>query len=329
MRALIRNPFGYLKTLLFSLSLTQGAPRKLIPYIAYFIEAVMAGEYFRESGVASIHTHFSSTVLLILSRLYRIPYSMTIHGPDEFNDVVGFHMAEKVAGAQFISTISHYASSQVMRASDPSHWERVFTRPLGVDTSAFSPRTQSARDASAPFRLIFVGRLAPAKAQHVLIRAVKILKDQGRNVHLTIVGEGPSRASLEGLVRDLQLAGNVTLAGACNHDKVANYYRTSDAFVLASFAEGVPVVLMEAMAVELPCVATWITGIPELIEDKVEGYLVPPSTPDVIAERVAMIMDNPDIARQLALAGRKKVMSKYDLQRNTVELGQLFERNNG
>jgi glycosyltransferase involved in cell wall biosynthesis len=233
-------------------------------------------------------------------------------------------MAEKVARAEFISTISHYASSQVMKASDPAHWHKVRTLRLGVDSIAFSPRPPPNKQPGEPFRLVMVGRLAPAKAQHILIRMVAALKSSGRNVELTLVGAGPSHDSLAALVRDLKLEKEVVLAGACNHDKVADFYRRSDAFVLASFAEGVPVVLMEAMAMELPCISTWITGVPELITQGVDGVLVPPASVEALADAVVKLMDDTDLARRIGPAGRRKVMASYDLASNARKLGELL-----
>jgi colanic acid/amylovoran biosynthesis glycosyltransferase len=324
-----RHPWRYLRGLLLAWSLSRGTPRLLVTHTFYFLEAVVAGEYFARHGVAFVHTHFSSTVLLILGRVFPIDYSMTVHGSGEFDDVVGFHMAEKVAGARFIATISHYGSSQVMRACDPMHWHKVLVLPLGIDVEAFAPRPARLRAAGEPFRLVFVGRLASAKAPHMLIEALAILHSAGRNVVLTIVGDGPTRASLEQTIGAAGLSAAVHLAGACNHDRVADFLAQSDAFVLTSFAEGVPVVLMEAMAMELPCVSTWITGIPELIDNGKEGLLVPPASPQDIARAVACLMDDPAMALRLGKEGRRKITGSYDLTRNVRRLGAVFAEQMG
>jgi len=324
LRVLLRRPWGYLRGLGYAWKLTRGTPRLLLAYSAYFAEAVVAGDYFERNGVLSVHTHFSSTVALIMARVYPIKYSLTVHGPGEFADGVGFHLSEKVAGATFVATISHYGSSQVMIACDPKYWRKIHTLRLGVDTVAFPPRAPRSRSSSDAFKLVFVGRLAPVKAQQILIEALAILRDRGRNAALTLVGEGPSRAALEALVQERHLSANVELVGACNHDRIADFYRDCDAFALASFAEGVPVVMMEAMAMEVPCIATWITGIPELVDAGVDGLLVPPADPTALADAVEQLMDNPDLAASLGAAGRVKVLSKYHLTKNTQELAKVF-----
>jgi colanic acid/amylovoran biosynthesis glycosyltransferase len=323
-RVLCRHPIGYLRGLLYAWTLSRGTPRLLVMHSLYFLEAVVAGDYFERQGVTHIHTHFSSTVLLILARIFRVRYSLTAHGSGEFVDVVGFHLAEKVAGAVFVATVGQYGMSQVMNASDPAHWRKVVVLPLGVDVEAFRPRRARQRDLNEPFRLLSVGRLSAPKAYPILIEAVVMLRGRGRNVGLTLVGEGPERATLEKLIALRHLGGDVRLAGACNHDRLADYYASSDAFILSSFLEGVPVVLMEAMAMELPCVATWITGIPEIIEKDVEGLLVPPASAGAIADAVERLIEDPEGARRLGTAARRKVLAKYNLERNVERLAEEF-----
>jgi glycosyltransferase involved in cell wall biosynthesis len=151
-----------------------------------------------------------------------------------------------------------------------------------------------------------------------------LLRERGRSIRLTLVGEGPLRTALERQIAVRGLGDLIHLAGACNHDRVVSFYDSSDAFVLSSFHEGLPVVLMEAMAMELPCVATWITGIPEIIETGVEGLLVPPASASAIADAVARLIGDPEGARRLGIAARRKVLAKYHLGRNVERLAQEF-----
>ncbi len=318
------RPVRYLKTLWLAWALSKGTPRLLFMNTVYFVEAVVAGHLFHRQGVALVHTHFSSTVLLLLSRLFDLRYSMTIHGPDEFNDVIGFHMARKVAGSSLVATISQFGASQVMRASDPEHWPKVKAIQLGVDPELLVPERDRSRAATGSVRLLFVGRLAAAKAPHLLVQSVADLRARGKDVTLTVVGDGPLRPSLERMIGALGLQDHVTLAGACNFDTVLDHYRRTDIFVLPSFAEGVPVVLMEAMAMEVPCVATWITGIPELITDQVDGLLVPPASVDAIVDAVCRLIDDRDLAGRIGRAGRDKVLARYHLEHNSARLGQAL-----
>ncbi len=323
-RVLARHPLRYLRGLAYAWALTRGTPRLLVSYTVYFFEAVVAGHYFASCGVRSIHTHFASTVLLLLSRVFPIRYSMTLHGSGEFVDVVGFHLAEKVRHAQFVVTISHFGRSQVMNASASADWHKVVVVPLGVDTEEYAPRPRQPRAPAAALRLISVGHLSPVKGYPLLIEAVHQLRGRGTHVELTLVGDGPSRAELEALITQLALEGVVHLAGACNHDRVPDYLARSDVFALSSFLEGVPVVLMEAMAMGLPCVATRITGIPEIIDDGLDGLLVPPGSATHLAEAIGRLADDEALARRLGAAGREKVLARYVLGHNTQRLCEVF-----
>jgi glycosyltransferase involved in cell wall biosynthesis len=196
---------------------------------------------------------------------------------------------------------------------------------LGVDTNAFVPYVKTS-DGGRSFNVISVARLAPEKAQHLLIEAIAKLAKEGRDVHLQLVGDGPDRSVLERQIFEFGLSNAVSLKGALNQDELKVLYRDSDAFALASLAEGLPVVLMEAMAMEIPCVATRITGIPELIEDDVDGLLVEASNADQLAAAIARLMDDPDLRERIAKSGRRKVMEHYSLSQNVLSLSEVFKQ---
>jgi colanic acid/amylovoran biosynthesis glycosyltransferase len=321
------RPLRYLKGLCYALKLGRFHPRNTLYHLFYFAEAVIVGQWMNREKLSHVHTHFSSTVGLILKSIFPINLSITIHGPDEFNDPVGFHLTDKIEAASFICAISNYARSQLMKISQHSQWEKIEVSPLGVDPTVFAPRPF--REAPAPFELICVGRLAPAKAQHVLVAAVDTLVREGRDVRLRLVGDGTDRRSLEEDVAARGLTERVVFEGWLNQDAVRALYGQTDVFTLASFAEGVPVVLMEAMAMEIPCVATNITGVPELIRDGVDGLLAAPSDTEALAEKIASLIDDAALRRKLGEAGRRRVMEKYDLQRNTDRLANIFRRRIG
>jgi glycosyltransferase involved in cell wall biosynthesis len=195
---------------------------------------------------------------------------------------------------------------------------------MGVDPDVFS--TRPFRQAPEPFEIICVGRLAPVKAQRMLISAIAILAREGRRVLLHVVGGGPDRASLERYVEHLGIGKVVVFHGFTPQDKLDEIYRQSDVFALASFAEGLPGVLMEAMAMEIPCVATWITGVPELIRDGIDGLLVPPADPSAMATAISRLMDDPELRRNIGVAGRKRILEKFHLRKNAGHLAGIFGR---
>ncbi|HZT33965.1 MAG TPA: glycosyltransferase [Bryobacteraceae bacterium] len=325
-----RQPAGFARGLLFALRLGGGDARRILWHLFYFVEAAMLARWMRHRNLRHLHVHFAtpaSNVALVLTRIAPVSFSITVHGPDEFYDVTAYRLAEKIAGAAFLCTIGTYARSQLMKLAPPGEWLKFEVTPLGVSPAEFSPAPF--RESPRPFWLICVGRLVPAKGQHILLAALERLVRNGREVRLRLVGDGPDRESLERTARERGIAEAVVFEGAVNQDRVRALYQAADAFVLASFAEGIPVVLMEAMAMEIPCITTWINGIPELVRDAVDGILVAPSDDEALAEAIARLMDDVGLRRRLGQAGRRRVLERYDLERNTGRLAEVFGRRLG
>ncbi len=321
-----RRPSAYMRGLWFAVGLGGTDIRKIAMGFLYFIEAIIVGHWMEKNELQNLHVHFAtpaSTVGLILSKVFPISFSITVHGPDEFYDVPGYLLAEKIASACLLCVIGFYARSQVMKSCDPSDWPKIRVTPLGVDPNLFVPKP--VRSIGKVFEIICVGRLVPAKGQHVLISALYRLRSGGRSVRLRLVGEGPDRRSLEQASRRLGIQDHVIFEGAVNQDEIQELFAKADVFALASFAEGIPVVLMEAMAMEIPCVATWIAGIPELIRDLQDGLLVAPSDEIALAGAIARLIDDGDLRRQIGAAGRRRVIDQYNLQPNVARLANVFD----
>ena len=327
---LVTSPVAYLRGLLFALKLGGLDLKGLVFGLLYFIEAVMIGRWMKSKNLSHLHVHFAtpaSTVGLIATKIFPIKMSITVHGPDEFYNVSSYRLAEKIHGSEFICCIGSYARSQLMKLSPVDEWNKFEVSPLGVDPSAFKPRP--VHENGNAFEVICVGRLVPAKGQHILIEAIDRLVREGRNIKLRVVGDGPDRESLESLAACRNMNGHVVFEGAINQDKIRDLYSKADAFALASFAEGIPVVLMEAMAMEIPCVTTFITGIPELIRDGVDGLLVPPSDDEALSRVIARLMDDAELRKTIGVNGRKRVIEKFDLEQNTSRLADIFRRRLG
>lgn len=322
---LFSQPKGLWRGLLAAVRLGHLDIRKTAKNLAYFVEAAMLGRWMHKEQLRHVHVHFATPaamVGLLTKRIFGVGFSFTVHGPDEFYDAPGYNLAEKLEDADFVICISHYAKSQIMKLSPVSHWGKYEISRLGVDPKRFAPKAP--RPVGETFELLCVGRLTPAKGQAILLDALALLVAAGRKVHLTFVGNGPDRASLENQAKDL--SGFVTFAGAVNQDSILDYYAHADAFVLPSFAEGLPVVLMEAMAMELPCVTTHITGVPELILNGVNGCLTAPSDVEGLAKAIEFLMDNPEQSKHIAQAGRVKVLSDYNLSYSGERLAEIFAR---
>ena len=320
------HPLAYLKGWWYALRSGGWNLYRALYGVFYFTEALMLWRWMRARDLHHLHVHFATAaanVALLLKQFAPIGLSMTVHGPDEFYDAPGQHLTDKIAKADFIVCIGAFARSQLMHLSPATHWHKFEVCPLGVDLERFAPALD--RDL-APFTVLCVGRLCSAKGQPILIEACRRLADEGRPVRLVLVGAGPEEAALKALAAKSGLGDKVLFTGPLNELEVRGWYARADAFALASFAEGIPVVLMEAMASGVPCVTTRITGIPELIRDGIDGLLVAPSDATELSSALASLMDDSDLRADLARNGRARVAERYDLTRNIDRLGEVFAR---
>jgi glycosyltransferase involved in cell wall biosynthesis len=326
--ALLRNFIGYWRGLGLAIRMGGLDLKRLFFNLMYFTEALMVGQWMRRNQQKHLHVHLAqqaATVGLFVRRIFGFGFSMTVHGPDEFYDANGQYLAQKIAAADFIICISSYTRSQLMKLSPYIHWNKFIVSRLGVDPRLFSPQPQKA--APEIFEILCVGRLIPAKGQHLLIDAVQRLTRQGRRVRLRLVGDGPDESSLREQAAHIQISDGVVFEGAVNQDHIRTHYAAADLFCLPSFAEGLPVVLMEAMAMGIPCIATHITGIPELIRNGIDGLLVAPSDLEALVEALEKMMDDAALRQRCAASGRARILEHYDLQRNVRELaGHFAER---
>lgn len=319
---LLGHPLRYLRTFGAAVRLGGWQPAELARHLFYFLEAGVVYWRLRRTGQRHVHAHFVSAVGVLVPRFGPVDLSITVHGPDEFFDATRFRLAEKVRAARFVRTISQFTSSQLMRITGEWDAGKYVVVRLGVDPAVFQP--VKFRPAPEPFTVLCVGRLIAGKGQRDLVSAVHALRAKGLNVVLRLVGAGPDRAALEALIARLGLGDVVTLEGGVNQDRIRAYYESADLFTLPSYAEGLPVVLMEAMAMGIACVSTRINGIPELIDDGVSGLLVTPGDVKALEAAIERLAIDPALRRRLAEAGRARVLKDYDLNANLAALADLF-----
>jgi len=322
---LFRQPRSYLRGWIQAFKLAKLDFIQLFYNIMYLSEALMVGVWMQEKGQQHLHAHLGSqaaTVALYVKKIFGVSFSITVHGPDEFYNAPGQYLTEKVIAADFICCISHFARSQLMKLSPYEHWHKLDVVRLGVDSSVFSPRPFN--PSPEVFEIICVGRLVPAKGQHIIVAALQTLVKKGHQVRLRMVGDGPDRASLEKQVELLGLVDQVIFEGAVNQDRIRALYALADIFSIPSFAEGIPIVLMEAMAMEIPCVTTRITGIPELIRNGEDGLLVAPSDIQGLADALERLITDVQLRETLGKHGRARVIEKYNLAQNVDHLAQVF-----
>ena len=291
----------------------------------YVLEGILLWRAMLRRDLRHVHVHFANPAVDVARAAVAFgcaidgsdtwTYSFTLHGPSDLVDTGPQRLADKASDARFVVCISDYARSQAMALLGPEHWPKLHVVRCGG-------RRRELRTLSG-FRVLNVGRLAPVKGQLLLVEAVAALNAAGVATTLAIVGEGPMRRRLEEAAVEVP---GVELLGAVGQDDIQRLYRQADAFCLPSFAEGVPVVLMEAMALELPVVATRVAGVSELVEEGVSGFLVRPGRVEPLTGALADLAADATLRRRMGQAGRDRVKNGYDVYQNARELRDVLIR---
>jgi colanic acid/amylovoran biosynthesis glycosyltransferase len=328
-------PRAYLSTLALALKLAPAGWRGRLWQFFYFVETVMLWSGCNRRGIRHIHVHHANVaadVALLTAHLGckldgagQWSWSFSMHGHTELFNVSHFRLAEKVRRARFVVCISDFTRSQLMSQCELEHWDKLQVVHCGVMVDHFKCDRERLAVGNAP-SILCLGRLVPDKGQSILLQALALLAERGHRVELTLAGEGPSRPSLEALARDLGVDAQTAFVGAVGEDGLQELYANASIFCLPSFAEGVPGVLMEAMAMQLPVITTPIMGIPELVEDGLTGMLVPPGRPDRLADAIERLLGNPQLCLEMGLRARHKVVEEFNTERSAEQLHALFAR---
>ena len=323
---LIRAPGRYLSALALAVRTAPPGLKAAAYQAIYFAEAGVLAAHLRRRRARHIHNHIAEaagSVTMLAARIAGIPFSFTLHGPGIFNDVRRWRLDEKIARARFVACISQYARAQAMLLAGPEHWSKLAIVHCGVTPERYR------RDPRAPGdpgkRLLFVGRLAAVKGVPVLLEALRGLVARHPELHLTLIGDGPDRAGLERAAGQAGLAGHVSFTGYLSQAAVAELLKQADLFVLPSFAEGVPVVLMEAMAAGLPVVATAVGGVGELVADGTSGLIVPPGDAGALAAAIDRLLADPGRGREMGRAGAAHVARAFDSGKEAARLAALLD----
>lgn len=300
--------------------------------LAYLAEAVVLARWVEREGYQHLHCHFGnagSTTAMLAAALAGVPFSFTVHG-SELNEPLRHLLAEKVERAAFVACVSWYGRAQLMMLSPDEHWAKLHVVRCGLAGVPARPGPGADAEAHGSPRLpevLCVARLSTEKGHRVLLESIALLRDRGVPVRCTIVGDGPLRAELEAYAAGrLNLGERVTFTGALPVGDVLARYGDADAVVLSSFSEGVPVVLIEALAQGRSVVATAVGGVPELVRHRETGLLVPPGNAAALADAVRWVLEHPVEAAELGLAGATLVQREFDLTVSAGVLHELFRR---
>lgn len=300
--------------------------RPLLIHLIYVAEACQILLWSKQDGVQHLHAHFgtnSADVAMLTHVLGGPSWSMTIHGPAEFDRNPLLNLPEKIKRSSFVVAISSFGRSQLFRLVGQEHWKKVHVIRCGLERRFYSEIDRPTVPSS---RVVCVGRLNEAKGQLLLIEAMKILRDRGKYIELVLAGDGEMRKTIENLIARYALGHVVRLTGWISSDDVREEILAARALVLPSFAEGLPVVIMEAMALKRAVIATYIAGIPELIESGMHGWLIPAGDVDSLVIALTEVLDTPakDLVK-IGDAAHNRVNLLHDVDVEAKKLWALFQ----
>jgi colanic acid/amylovoran biosynthesis glycosyltransferase len=326
-RALVRSPRRFVEALGMAVKLGTKSVRPIPYHLVYFAEACVVAEWLEERGVEHVHAHFATNateVVMLARMLGGPPYSFTVHGPEEFNNIEYYGFEEKIARAAFVVAITHFTKSQLCRTVPFELWSRFHVLRCGLDPEEFFS-TPPGPVPTEP-RLVCIGRLVEQKGQQILVEAAARLRDRGQRFSLVIVGGGPMEADLRRLIERFRLEEHVTLTGAVSTERLHEELRKARGLVMPSFAEGLPMVIMESMALGRPVIATYVAGIPELVRPGENGWLVPAGAVEPLVDAMQDLLTQPaDAIDAMARAGFEAVKSLHSAATLAAGLVELFE----
>lgn len=321
---MIRRPRRSLLALRLALACGGRANARLL-HLVYLAEAAHVARRCRDLDLKHLHAHFGTnpaTVAMLASLLGAPGFSFTAHGPEEFDAPLALSLTDKIAHAEFALAVSSFGKSQLCRWARLSDWPRIHVVPCGIEPWRFP---DPAPMPSGGPHLVAVGRLAEQKGLPVLIEAMALALPALPELRLTLVGDGPLRRALEAQVHRLGLSGIVSFAGWQDEAGVRAALAGAQALVLPSFAEGLPVVAMEAMAAGRPVIGTLIAGLPELVTPET-GWLVPAGDARALAGAMAALADTtPGRLTEIGRAARRRALERHDIDRAAARLAALIQ----
>lgn len=291
--------------------------------LAHFAEAVVLANELKRQGITHLHNHFANsaaTVGLLASTMIDLPWSFMIHGISETDYPAGYTLPDKVRAARFVACASWFGRAQAMRVVEPEHWDKIRVVRCGVSLRDVkpSPAVRSGR------QIICVGRLSPEKGHTGLLDAFASIRQSIGDVRLKLIGSGPDEAALRNRVDQLRLGDSVEFCGRRSEAETLAAIAVADVLVVSSFMEGLPIVLMEAMALGTPVIAPALAGIPELVDDGRTGLLFTPSKWEDLERALVRMFTDDQLRAQLSANGQDAIAAEFDLSQSTDALAALF-----
>ena len=326
LRTFITRPKRFLDAALLAIKIGWCKDRGILIHLAYLAEACVLLGWIEDADIDHIHAHFAfnpTTVAMLCHVLGDIPYSFTVHGPESIDRAVILSLEEKIKRASFVVAISDYCRSQLYRWCNRTCWSKIHIVHCALDKPFFERQITPVPQTN---QLVCVGRLNEQKGHLILFEAAHQLALQRIDFKLVLVGDGELRSQIENLITQYNLQDRITITGWANNKQVRQHLIDSRAMLLASFAEGLPVVIMEALALGRPVVSTYIAGIPELVEPDC-GWLIPSGSVEELAQAMRQVLELPvDTLSQMGQVGAEKVALQHDVAIEARKLAALFRQ---
>ncbi len=326
LKMLFKQPCAFATALKLAIKMSFKADRSLIYHLIYLLEACQAAMWSSQFKAEHIHAHFGtnpSEVAMLMGVLLDVPYSFTVHGPEEFDRPQFLKMAEKINRSKFTVAISSFGKSQLQRWVAFSQWSKIKIVHCGLESSFY--KVDSVALPSKP-KLVCVGRLCEQKGQLLLIEAAKKLADNQIDFELVLAGDGEMRQEVEALIALYALQNRITITGWISSDAVRQHILDAQILVLPSFAEGLPVVIMEAMSLKRPVISTYIAGIPELVKHDENGWLCVAGDVDDLALTMQQALSTPiDKLQEMGEMAYQQVVARHNIDTEASKLAQLMQ----
>ena len=325
LKTVLNRPLNVIKALRLMWQVGSRSDRPLTLHFIYLLEACQIRSWLAAKRIEHVHAHFGTNpaeVAMLVRELGGPSWSFTAHGPEEFDKPEFLALPEKIRRAQAVVAVSSFGRSQLFRQVSSASWPKIQVVHCGIEP-AFH---KSAEDRPATARrLVCVGRLCEQKGQLLLIEAVHRLVAGGTKLELVLAGDGEMRKEIEALIARYKLQDYVRITGWISSDQVREELLAARALVLPSFAEGLPVVIMEAMALRRPVISTFVAGIPELINSVEHGWLIPAGDVESLAAAIQNCLDQPlETITRMGEAARARVLERHDIDKEVSKLIALF-----
>jgi colanic acid/amylovoran biosynthesis glycosyltransferase len=333
---LVLHPRKFARAFGDAFALSRGGDRPIWIYLIYLFEACWIVRYLirmnsRGQAVDHLHAHFGTNpaaIALLVQTVGGPPYSFTVHGPEEFDRPQALKLGFKAARAKSVIAVSAFGRSQLYRWLALSDWRKVVVVRCGLETSYFesTPKSTPLESWQAHRKAILcIGRLSEQKGHLTLIEAAALLQQRGVPFDLVFAGDGDLRSDIERRIDDAGLRSTVRITGWISSDKVREEISLACVIVVPSFAEGLPVVIMEAMALGKPVISTYVAGIPELVQNGKTGFLIPASDSGALADAIQkLLLMSAESLAEMGQEGKLRVVEMHSISRSAIELLEIF-----